>query len=533
MTRRLVFAALVFACGCAAAQPRTAPSPKPALIVLIVVDQMRTDYLDRGMRQFTGGLRRLTSQGTWFREAAYPYLNTVTCAGHATIGTGALPYRHGMVLNSWWDRETARPRPCTSDEAVRNIGYQGKPAGGDSARALLAPTLAQTLGRQTGGRSVAISLKPRSAIPMVGGDPTAVVWFNEQTGWTTSTAFTREKLPWLQSFFEKNPISADAQRTWARLLPADAYQGPDDADGERFPQGWKRTFPHVLASAGAAFTAQWQRSPFADEYLGRMAGAAVDALALGRSKGVDLLAVSFSALDLAGHQFGPESHEVQDLVLRLDQTIGALLEHLDRSIGQGGYVVGLSADHGVGPITEQVQDSGRQTSEQTLAAINRALVPFFGQGKHAVHAAYTDLYLAPGVMQKLRDHPKAAASVLAALEQLPGIARAFFADEIASPERRTDPDPVRRAAALSYYPNRSGDVIIVPKPGWMLSSTSAATHGTLYWHDQRVPLVFYGAGVPAARRDTPATPADLAPTLAALVRVPFAAPDGRPLVTAK
>lgn len=526
----LLLLALVPGTGCATAPTQPAPPGKTPLVVLIVVDQMRTDYLDRGLPHFTAGLRRLTAEGAWFHEAAYPYLNTITCAGHSTIGTGALPYRHGMVLNSWWDRRAGRQMPCTSDTTVRNIGYTGKPTGGDSARSLLAPTLSERLREQTGGRVVAMSLKSRSAIPLAGHRATSVVWYDDQAGWTTSTAFTSKKLRWLDKFVAANPVTADAGKTWGRALPVTAYKGADDAPGERFPRGWTRTFPHVLNKAGAGFTAQWQRSPFADEYLSRMAAASVDALGLGRGPGTDFLAVSFSSLDLVGHQFGPGSYEVQDMVFRLDRTIGALLDHLDAVVGRGRYVVALSSDHGVGPLPEQTPDSGRQTGDQALAAINRALVPFLGEGKHAIHSAYTDLYLAPGVMEQLKADPKASAAVLAALKEMPGVAHAFRADEIGRPETRTDPDPVKRAAALGYYPARSGDLIIVPKQGWMLSSTSAATHGTLYWHDQQVPVIFYGAGVAAGRRSVPATPADVAPTLGALAGVPFAAPDGRPLV---
>ena len=517
------------AAGCATAPAQTAPARTP-LVVLIVVDQMRTDYLDRGLPHFTSGLRRLTSDGAWFHRAAYPYLNTITCAGHSTIGTGALPYRHGMVLNSWWDRTTGRARPCTSDTTVRNIAYAGKAAGGDSARLLLVPTLAERLRAQTGGRVVAMSLKPRSAIPLVGHSATSVVWYDDQGGWTTSTAFTAKTIDWLDTFFAANPVTADAGKRWERTLPVTAYQGADEGAGERFPQGWTRTFPHVLSKAGPEFTTQWQRSPFADEYLGRMAAASVDALALGRGPGTDFLAVSFSSLDLVGHQFGPASHEVQDMVMRLDRTIGALLDHLDAAVGRNRYIVALSSDHGTGPLPEQTPGSGRQTGDQALAAINRALVPFLGEGKHAIHAAYTDLYLAPGVMMKLMADPTASAAVLAALKGMAGVAHAFRGDDIGRPETRTDPDPVKRAAALSYHAGRSGDLIIVPKEGWMLSSTSAATHGTLYWHDQQVPVIFYGPGVSPGRREIAATPADIAPTLGALAGVPFAAHDGRPLV---
>ena len=519
--------------GCAGRTPAptTSAAPvtsgKPTLVVLLVADQMRTDYLQRAATHLTGGLRRLTTEGAWFTEAAYPYLNTVTCAGHSTIGTGALPYQHGMVLNAWWDRTDKRERPCTSDPDVKNIGYTGTPGGGDSARWLLVPTLGQRV-REANGRTVSMSLKARSAITLGGQSATSVVWLDDRQGWTTSTAFTQAPLPWLQEFIAAHPISGDAGKTWERALPVEAYAGPDDAEGERFPQGWTRTFPHALGkTAGSEFTAQWTRSPFADEYLARMAMASVDALQLGQRGTLDFLAVSFSSLDLVGHQFGPASHEVQDMVVRLDRAIGMLFDHLDARVGRGRYVVGFSSDHGVGPMPEQTAGAGRQSSTQTLAAIDKALAPILGPGKYAQQSVYTDLYLVPGVLDTLKANPQATKAVLDALRTMPGIAHAFRADELASEAARGSADPIARAAAFSYHPARSGDLIIVPKEHWMLSTSSATTHGTLYPYDQRVPVLFYGPGVRAGLRTEDATPADIAPTVAWLAGFSFRAPTGR------
>lgn len=525
MTRRAVLLLLLAtACGGAAAPPREAAAPSSPLVVVLVVDQMRAQYFDAYGDRLTSGLKRLRDEGTWFRRAAYPYLNTVTCAGHSTIGTGALPYRHGMVLNAWWDRKTARSNPCTADRSVTNIGYMGKPSGGDSAAALLVPPLAQQLRERTGGRSVALSLKPRSAITMVGNNPTAVLWFDERAGWTTSTAFTAKPVGWIQEFITTNPVEAYRGRTWDRLMPAPTYSGEDEGAGERMPSGWTRTFPHRLGDPSENFLLHFQRSPFADEYLARLAAHAIDTLQLGRGPGTDFISVSFSTLDLVGHQYGPASHEVQDVLLRLDRTIGTLLDHLDTRLGRNGYVLALSADHGVAPIPEQ-SGASRQPAAEIVAAIDGALVPFFGPGKYVAHTAYTDIYLAPGILDRLKATPRASAAVLDALRALPGIEHAFRSDEIGSPAMRSSTDPIRRAAALSHHPSRSGDLVIVPAENWILS-TAATTHGTLYSYDQGVPVLFFGAGVAAAVRDEPATPADIAPTLAALAGATFTRTDG-------
>ncbi|HJR59174.1 MAG TPA: alkaline phosphatase family protein [Vicinamibacterales bacterium] len=528
MTRRpvtlLFLAVSLVVHGCASAPPRATPARRSPLVVVLVVDQMRGGYLESYGASFTGGLKRLMDEGAWFRRAAYPYLNTVTCAGHSTIGTGALPYRHGMVLNAWWDRDTARSRPCTSDPAAKNIGYMGTPTGGESAASLLVPPLAQQLREKTGGRSVALSLKPRSAITMAGRNPNAVLWFDERAGWTTSSAFTDKPIAWLQTYVDAHPVEADRGKVWDRLMPETAYQGDDNGAGERTPSGWTQVFPHALGTPPAQFLIQWQRSPFADAYLGQMAAHAIDTLDLGRGTGTDFLSVSFSTLDLVGHQYGPASHEVQDVLLRLDRTIGTLLDHLDARLGRDGYVLALSSDHGVAPIPEQ-SGGGRQPSADVTRTIDTTLAPFFGPGKYVIQTVYTDIYLAPGVFDRLKASEEASAAVLDALRSLPGIAQAFRVDQVSAPSVRTSADPVKRAAALSYYAPRSGDLIVVPKENWLLS-TAATTHGTLYTYDQRVPVVFFGAGVRPGVHDGPATPADIAPTLAALARAPFDATDG-------
>jgi predicted AlkP superfamily pyrophosphatase or phosphodiesterase len=519
---------LVLTHACASAPKRQTAARRAPLIVILVVDQMRAQYLEDYGDRLTSGLKRLMSEGAWFRRAAYPYLNTITCAGHSTIGTGALPYRHGMILNAWWDRAAARSVSCTSDPAAKAIGYMGTPTGGDSAASLLVPPLGQQLREKAGGRSVAVSLKARSALTLVGNNANAVMWFDDRAGWTTSTAVTDRPIEWVQKFIAANPVDADRGKTWERMLPLTAYRGEDDGKGERAPTGWTRTFPHPIGEPAAQFLAQWQRSPFADEYLGRFAAHAIDTLDLGHGEGTDFISVSFSSLDLLGHQYGPASHEAQDLLFRLDRTIGALLDHLDARLGRDGYVLAISADHGVADVPEQT-GAGREPAADILSAIDKALGPFFGPGKYALHAAYTDIYLAPGILEKLQQSPEASAAVLDAIRALPGIAHAFRRDEIDGEAVRRGSDPVKRAAALNFYGPRSGDLIIVPERNWLLS-TAATTHGTLYPYDQRVPVIFFGAGVKPGVYDTPATPADIAPTLAALAGAPFAATDGRPLL---
>ena len=483
-------------------------------------------------RIYSAGLARLIRDGAWFTEAAYPYLNTVTCPGHSTIGTGSFPYHHGMILNNWFDPKTGKSPYCTDDPSVTEISYNHlSPVQGDSGKLLRVPSIGEQI-MDRGGRSVALSFKPRSAVTLTGHKATAVLWFDDRGGWTTSTAFTPGPVPFLQSFIDANPISADYDKVWERTLPLSAYQGQDDMKGEGKVVGWTSTFPHPLAVPGgkidADFYTRWQRSPFADEYLGRMAAASIDALKLGQGTTTDFLGVSFSATDAVGHVYGPRSHEIQDLLVRLDRTIGKLLEHLDATVGTGNYVLGLSADHGVSEIPEQI-GGGRITSKSVTTALQNVLVPALGPGTHVLSATYTNIYLDDVARQRLSKDKVLRAAALKALLSVEGVEFAYWGPDLETSSARSSSDRVRRAAALSQFPGRSGEIIIAPKEKWLMSTTAVTTHGSQYAYDQRVPVIIFGASVRAGRYTAAATPADLMPTLAAVAKVKIAKTDGRVL----
>src|SRR5439155_2175843 len=207
-------------------------------------------------------------------------------------------------------------------------------------------------GRGGAGPSiVTLSIKARSAVALAGHSANVATWFNATGAWATSAAYPGAPVPFVKTFIEANPVEKDFGASWTRVLRDDEYAYKDDGEGERPPQGWTRTFPHVLKGAGekpdGLFYNQWESSPFADMYLGRFAAAAIDALHLGHGDATDYLAVSFSATDAVGHAFGPRSHETQDVLFRLDRTIGDLLDHLNRAVGADRYIVALSSDHGI------------------------------------------------------------------------------------------------------------------------------------------------------------------------------------------
>jgi predicted AlkP superfamily pyrophosphatase or phosphodiesterase len=513
----------------------------PKLAVLIVVDQMRADYVDHFQDDWSAGLKRLVTRGAWFTRAAYPYLETVTCAGHATIGTGAFPNTHGVFQNVWIDRGRDALVTCTQDATVKAVPY-GKPvAGSESAAELLLPTFAEEMHRQKGSRVVTLSLKARSAIMLAGHGGDAVTWLSDALdGWETSTAFSQAPVREVSAFVSANHIEADYGRTWDRLLPASRYGEKDDGLGEAPPTGWSATFPHALKGKAGdslptdAYYQQWERSPYADAYLGRMAAALTESMQLGKHDSTDVLAVSFSSPDLVGHAFGPRSQEVHDMYAQLDRTIGALLDRLDALVGPDQYVVALSADHGVTPIPEQLaaegHDAGRIDSGALLRAMEAAATKALGPGRYVGHVTSNDVYFQPGVFERLTKSASAMNAVMKAAGAQPGIARVFRADELAA--ATTSKDTAMRAAALSYAPGRSGDLILSPKAGWMVGATGT-THGSANPDDQRVPIILYGEGIKPGKYDEAATPADIAPTLGDICGIVLAHAQGRVLRSAR
>src|SRR5258708_21525433 len=359
---------------------------RPKLVVLLVVDQMRGDYVDKFRGQWSGGLKRLLTEGAWFRAAAFPYAATETCPGHSTISTGSFPANHGMVANAWWDREQQKMVTCTSDPSVKNSAYAGGTTkGGDSAWRMQMPAFAEELKFQTGGgtRVVTVSIKARSAIAMAGHKGDAVTWIDTSGSLVTSSGFV--SAPFVEEFAKKNPVAQDFGKTWSLSLPKAAYLYNETATGAGTVDGWTANFPHPLrgkegaTTPDAAYYEQWATSPFADTYLTKLAETAVDSLGLGKSGATDFLGVSYSSVDYVGHTFGPRSWEIQDILIRLDKDLGELFAFLDKKVGAGNYVVALSADHGVAPIPADMQvtgvDAGVLSLPELQGRIEKALEP--------------------------------------------------------------------------------------------------------------------------------------------------------------
>ena len=315
--------------------------------------------------------------------------------------------------------------------------------------------------------------------------------------------------------------------------PRGVYTGPDDGVGEVAPAGWTKEFPHRIGTSGQIdklFFAQWEVSPFADAYLGRLAAALVESMKLGAGDTTDVLAVSFSSPDLVGHSFGPRSHEIQDMYARLDTTLGTFFDALDAKVGKDRWVAALTADHGVTPIPEQLaaegKDAGRIDVNAMYSAIEEALHGAFAAGRHITVISTNDIYFEPGVYDKIRRSRELTAKVLGAIERQRGVQRVFLGEELRDAAKSKDAE--LRAAALSYFQGRTGDIVFATKPGWMISA-GGTTHGSATPDDQRVPILFLGTGIKPGKYDEAATPADVTPTLASIVGLSMPRAEGHAL----
>ncbi len=514
------------------------PVPRgPKLVVLISVDQMRGDYLDRFQHQWSKGLKRLVAEGAWFRQADYPYYNTVTCSGHASMSTGTVPAVHGMVLNQWWERDNSQLVSCTDDDDARLITYGGPVKGvGNSAGRLMTTTLSDEMRIQAVAppRVVSISLKARAAINLGGHRPDAVIWLDENHGeWVTSTAFGQTTTPYFADYIAKHPLSNEMGRVWERSMPKERYLHDGSAQGRQKTALVTKDFPHIVkgdgSEVGGTFTDAWESSPYSDAYLVGLAGAALDALKMGRGPGIDYLGISFSALDKVGHDFGPDSHEIQDVLIHLDRELGVLLDKLDRDVGKGNYVLGLTADHGVAPVPERVKALGFDAGRINTAAVGRqldeVLLSELGSGTFRTRIIYSDIYFNTGVYAKLLHNATAMDAVIATILKTPGVVRVYQKGELSAT------DPFTRASFLSHYDGRSGDLKMLGRPYWITSS-STSTHGTGHRYDTRVPVILFGAGVRKGEYLQSSSPLDLAPTLGFLSGVMLPDASGRVLTEA-
>jgi len=490
------------------------------LIVIISVDQLRGDLLPRYADRFgPDGFRRLMEGGTYYTNAHYNHTTTYTGSGHATLATGGNPHEHGVIGNYWVNPETGASEYCVQDDDHVLLGASTRSGAGTSPENLLVETVGDALIDATEGKAkvFGFSRKDRSAI-LLGGHKGKAFWYDGGSGRFVTSDYYYDNYPeWVARWNAQNHADAYGDAVWDLIAPESNYVSKDRREGELGYPALGLTFPHSLKQLeGRALYGALSQTPFSDEMVVSLAKEAVEAEQLGRRDVTDLLAMGLSAADSIGHSWGPNSREQEDNLLRIDRLLEGFFSFLDAAVGEGAYIVALSADHGVDGLPDkgEMQYVSPATIQSTAQS---ALEAKFGEGHDYVARFSTPyLYLEPDVIAKRANEVAAMEDVAAgAIVQITGIAHAVPKHRIASGD--LDDTPMMRRLQRSFHPDLSGNVAVIQEPYthiWSGAPRMTATHGTPYAYDTHVPVAFWGPGVAAQTIERPTGPEAIAPTLA-------------------
>ena len=551
LRRALLLASFPLLCVC---ETERAP---PRLLVVIVVDQLRADLLQRYDGCFTGGFRRLLDQGGGSTAAVHDHAITDTAPGHATLATGVHPCRHGIVDNAWCERREGHVVvvPCVADSSTRILGTQ---AIGASPQHLQVPGLADWMGEAgDSARVVALGGKDRAAILLAGKGRGDVYWFSRAEGRFVTSSWYRDTYPaWLERFQQSSWPAYCRDSTWTCAVPvaersrargaaplpaADPHERSAGVEATRAPEaaGDLRSFTHAFDGASESFWTWWLSTPALDEATLALAQEAVRSRALGKDTTPDLLALGLSQTDRIGHRYGPLSLEQLDHLLRLDRALGEFFASLDAEVGAGRWLVGLSADHGVTDTAADRQEDGVPVQVLSSASVDSLFADL--QALDATAVARPTGEQDRRSTAELDETPAAREDVAAArVERCPFVAAVLTHTEIMA---AAPGDSFLDLYRHSYYPGRFPMVplgssarrrtlgvygVEARLQPWATWSGAGADHGSPYFPDRVVPMLFLGAGVPAGAWSGPLRTVDFAPTLLRLLQMPVPAGlDGR------
>ena len=534
------FGAMLLGCALFGQGTAVAQTQPPRLVVVLTVDQMRFDFLERFGHLYKGGLARLLEEGALYTDAHQDHFFTSTAAGHATISTGVFPSRSGIVANSWWDREAGRTVYAVADTESPIVGRPD--LSGMSPTNMQRDALGDWLKRKSPASKVfSVALKDRAAIPTGGERPDGVYWYDSYGGRFITSEYYLEAVPeWVREFNDAKLADEYFTREWTRLLPEEAYSVSREDSFPAENDGIRVTFPHRFdtmvereADDTAASTRpryptlyyeELKRTPFADELAFAFIERMIVSEQLGADDVPDLLFAGASAADYVGHRYGPLSQEIQDHYLRLDQMLDDFLSFLDATIGEGQYVVVLTSDHGVLPIPEELARQGVDARRIDRLERQDIVVPPLTEVLNELGLAeklarllvtsYGVTLQFDGVSEEdARSVRRAMAEKLRDSE--------FVADAVAYDDVREETDdPFRLLYLRSFHPNRAPDIVVRYKENYLYHmQPRGTTHESPYVYDSHVPVLFWGPGFTAARYDRRIATVDIAPTIAALLGI--------------
>jgi predicted AlkP superfamily pyrophosphatase or phosphodiesterase len=532
--RLVVIFLFVFSISELNAQQKNTSSPSPAgvqrpkLVVGIMVDQMRWDYLYRYYERYaaTGGFKRMLNQGFSCENTFINYTPTITGCGHSSVYTGSVPAVHGITGNGWYDYELGRSVYCSEDKSVKTVGSTST-AGEMSPKNMLATTICDELRLATNFRSkvIGIAIKDRGGILPAGHSANAAYWYDSRNGnWITSTYYMNELPKWVQSFNDKKHVDAFYEKGWNTVFPINSYvQSTKDENAyEGKPFGAEqKSFPYDLKRFIGKNYGTIASTPHGNTLTLMMAKEAIANEELGKDIITDFLAVSFSSPDYIGHSFGPNSIEAEDGFLRLDKDLGELFDYLDKTVGKGQYVSFLTADHGVAHVpgfsTEHKLPGGVVDDNRMVGDLNKQFKTTYGIDNIILSAQNYQISLNHRSIDSAKlDRPAIVKAVINYAKTIKGVDRVFEIDKIMEQPMNV---MVKERMANGWHPKRSGDIQIIFAPGWIDGGPTGTTHGLWNPYDSHIPMLWYGWGIKPGKSNQEVYMTDIAPTIAALLRI--------------
>ena len=497
---------------------------KPKLVVGIVIDQMRYDFLYRYYEKYSsGGFKRLMSQGFNCKNNHYNYLPTNTAPGHTAIFTGSVPAIHGIAGNDWYDRKLGRLMYCTEDSTVSTVGSDSK-AGKMSPKNLLVTTITDQLRLSNNFKSrvIGISQKDRGAILPAGHTANAAYWFDSKIGgWISSTFYMNDLPTWVKDFNAQKLPNKYLEKPWTTLLPIEQYteSTPDNKPYEG-KLGGTVVFPHEVAANFAGFYETFRATPFGNSITKDFAISTLNNEQLGKGAATDFLTVSFSSTDYIGHAFGPNSIETEDAYLRLDKDLEEFLTFLDKYLGKDNVLVFLSADHGVANVWEfNVENKiSAGTTSPIMSDLRTELKKIFGEGNWILNTDNYQIYLNFALMQEKNvSFEQIFGKIREFLLTKEGMANAINLHDLGQiPLNNYQAEFIKNG----YNAKRGGDIMYLPEPAWLDGYLTTGTgHGTLYNYDTHVPLLWYGWKIPQGETVERTAITDISATLAAFLNI--------------
>lgn len=523
----LFFAFLIFSLvGFSQSLPNQSGVARPKLVVGLVVDQMRWDYLYRYSALYgAGGFKRLLKEGFSSENNFIPYMPTYTAVGHSCIYTGSVPAITGIVGNNWYDKAAGKNVYCTDDSTVSTVGNNGK-AGKMSPVNMWTTTITDELRLSNNFKSkvIGIALKDRGAILPAGHSANAAYWYDGGK-WISSTHYMDALPGWVNKFNNKDVPGTYMETDWNTLLPIEKYDlsTADDKSYETSIKGEKTvTFPHKFSAIDAGNKYEsFRTTPFANTFTFDFAKAAIENERLGKNTVTDFLAVSISSTDYVGHSFGPNSIEIEDTYLRLDKDIESFLNYLDKTVGKGNYTLFLSADHGVAHVPAFLKEhkipAGTFDDADIVKDLNTKIEEKFGVKSGVKTVMNYQVYLNDkNIAEQNKSKDEIIGFVIDRLKEKDFIINAFELDEVMEAAL---PAPQREMMINGYNPKRSGDIEFTFKSGYFDGGTKGTTHGLWNPYDAHIPCVFFGWGVKPGKTNRETYMTDIAPTLAALLKI--------------